>query len=518
MNKLTVLLTYILLLSPAYAGGSEQSNQMLHDGIVNNDKVAVEKALNAGVDIETTFENGMTPLMIAIKEEKKEITSLLLDKNPNLWAVDSKGKGALFYCKSVEMAKIVAPRYKELAPLSNFEFQGMNPAMYVADREYGPDLAKYYIDQGIDVTIAGPYGLTLLHYLALSASDTRAAMDMAIKKGAEIEALNRNNETPLFKALQNNANISNIEFLVSKGANVNTPSSDGMTALHFAATSKNIEVIKLLVSKGADILAKNSKNESPFMLSCGWGDKEAVEFYLSKIPKVNNDDPDMGTAFILSAQHPEISDLLLANGFDIDIKDNNGNTALHAVADSGGYERIEYLLDKGADVNARNKNGDTPAHLVQTTEYQFVRDIADLLVSRGANLDIKNNEGISPRKKITEIRNLPSNAGKLYKDIKVVNGQIEIWGTQVPIPSGYETVRCSITNCIYSMKVTSFDQDVKNLNSFYSGKMVGNKKFDELKKSTNFPGYEWKGGTGKGAVSIAISDYNVDLTVWIYRK
>ena len=50
----------------------------------------------------------------------------------------------------------------------------------------------------------------------------------------------------------------------------------------------------------------------------------------------------------------------LLDGFDIDMKGNNGATPLHAAAGSGRIDSILFLLHRGADINAQNYDGETP--------------------------------------------------------------------------------------------------------------------------------------------------------------
>ena len=50
----------------------------------------------------------------------------------------------------------------------------------------------------------------------------------------------------------------------------------------------------------------------------------------------------------------------LAAGWDVNAKEEDGETPLHVAAFNGGKEIAELLLAKGADVNARNRQGWTP--------------------------------------------------------------------------------------------------------------------------------------------------------------
>ncbi|KNC83325.1 hypothetical protein SARC_04421 [Sphaeroforma arctica JP610] len=71
-------------------------------------------------------------------------------------------------------------------------------------------------------------------------------------------------------------------------------------------------------------------------------------------------------------------------------KDGNGYTPMHAAAGWGHKELLEYLISKGGDANVTDNDGDSPLH---STEDVI---IAQILVDAGADLAIKNDEGLTP--------------------------------------------------------------------------------------------------------------------------
>ena len=58
--------------------------------------------------------------------------------------------------------------------------------------------------------------------------------------------------------------------------------------------------------------------------------------------------------------------LMLQNGIDANVKDADGNTALHLAAASKDLLSVKLLVEAGADLTARDKNGKTPADLAAT--------------------------------------------------------------------------------------------------------------------------------------------------------
>jgi hypothetical protein len=85
---------------------------------------------------------------------------------------------------------------------------------------------------------------------------------------------------------------------------------------------------------------------------------------------------------------------LQSNGSDINKVDGSGTTALIYAVNINQKESVIALLKAGADVNARDmKLGNTPLHhAILQGNVSFVR----LFVENGADVTLRNNEGISP--------------------------------------------------------------------------------------------------------------------------
>ena len=79
--------------------------------------------------------------------------------------------------------------------------------------------------------------------------------------------------------------------------------------------------------------------------------------------------------------NPEILQLLLSKGADVNSRTKNGTTPLHTAVLYNRYEVAEMLLNKGADVDAKSSSGATPLAIATTARN---RDIAELLRARGA--------------------------------------------------------------------------------------------------------------------------------------
>ncbi|KAF5656484.1 ankyrin repeat-containing protein [Fusarium heterosporum] len=125
---------------------------------------------------------------------------------------------------------------------------------------------------------------------------------------------------PLWYAAQN-GNKDVFELLLLAGADVNTASYDGWTALHIAARGGYLEVIEKLLEVGADINATTSDRRTAIHIAATGG-------------------------------HLKVVEKLLEVGADVNAANYNGMTALLWAATGGYLEVMRKLLEAGADINA----------------------------------------------------------------------------------------------------------------------------------------------------------------------
>src|SRR6266850_1399743 len=121
--------------------------------------------------------------------------------------------------------------------------------------------------------------------------------------------------------------------------------------LHKAAYESQLAVAEFLLANGADIEIKNQSGQTPLHLAAQAGRKGMTE-------------------------------LLLGKGARPNVSDKEGNTPLHWASRNGFKTVAEALLSHNADVNARDKNDATPLHLAAA--YGF-KSIAELLLAKGAD-------------------------------------------------------------------------------------------------------------------------------------
>ena len=88
--------------------------------------------------------------------------------------------------------------------------------------------------------------------------------------------------------------------------------------------------------------------------------------------------------------HLQVIQVLVSSGADVDMKNKFGNTALHWAAHEGHLQVVQHLLSSGADVNVKDNDGYTALHwAARKGNLQVLQH----LLSSGADVNVKDNDG-----------------------------------------------------------------------------------------------------------------------------
>jgi ankyrin repeat protein len=122
------------------------------------------------------------------------------------------------------------------------------------------------------LTTHSPDGWTLLHLAARF--DQVAATEVLLDLGADLhDASNDKGMAPIHQAWSREM----IVLLLSRGADINVRTIDGLTLLHSHATHASGELIQFLLDHGADPHAKTKANQTPWAIAVEQGNREAAD-------------------------------------------------------------------------------------------------------------------------------------------------------------------------------------------------------------------------------------------------
>ncbi|XP_072257521.1 protein phosphatase 1 regulatory subunit 12A isoform X2 [Pyxicephalus adspersus] len=224
-------------------------------------------------------------------------------------------------------------------------------------------------------------------FLAACSSGDSEEVFKLLDRGADINYANVDGLTALHQACIDD-NLEMVKFLVENGASINQPDNEGWIPLHAASSCGYLDIAEYLISHGAHVGAVNSEGDTPLDIA----EEEAMEELLQN--EVNRQGIDVeaarkeeerimlrdarqwlnsgqisdvrhsksgGTALHVAAAkgYTEVLKLLLQAGYDINIKDYDGWTPLHAAAHWGKEEACRILVENLCDMDAINKVGQT---------------------------------------------------------------------------------------------------------------------------------------------------------------
>lgn len=119
--------------------------------------------------------------------------------------------------------------------------------------------------------------------------------------------------------------------------------------------------------------------------------------------------------------------VLIANGADINAKDDTGNTPLHYAANSGHAKGAALLIKAGADIEAKNNKGWTP---LQRACIDGHLEIIEVLIASDADVNAPLSNGLLPldilyRAQWVRFAVFPKNGKKIYNALAAAGAEFK---------------------------------------------------------------------------------------------
>ncbi len=239
------------------------------------------------------------------------------------------------------------------------------------------------LKSGGDVNQADGYGMTPLLYAAAVPNIT--VVEYLLNNGANPNHVADDGNTPLLVASRK-GNLPVVESLILKGARIDSFGEDGFTSLTIASERGNKNLFDLLMKSGANPNAIVANSDTALIKSIIRTDAYFFDRLIAAGADPNLPGRAGNTPLIIAtyANNLEIVDKLLSAGSRVNDVNDAGYSALHFVASIKGInpEIVELLVEKGADVNQSAPDGLTPLKVACITGHA---DMAAYLYEKGAN-------------------------------------------------------------------------------------------------------------------------------------
>ena len=263
-----------------------------------------------------------------------------------------------------------------------------------------------------------------------------------IAYGADPEAADANGETPLGLSLEHPAverwldwhdgsrphralraddlpvaaahgSLANVQRLLELGFSANTQDAQGASALLRACGAGHADVAACLLDAGADATQAAHSGVTPLVAAVSARREATISLLLARNVAVDQRLPNDATPLMVAAAmgYPEIAELLLNAGADINASDSRGRHALHAAAQFGfehndslrARRLFDSLLKHGADINHADSEGMTPLLLLLGAQLHPRSDcdathigaLVPVLLDAGANVTHADQRGVT---------------------------------------------------------------------------------------------------------------------------
>eukprot|EP01102_Stenamoeba_stenopodia_P019596 TRINITY_DN7441_c0_g1_i1.p1 TRINITY_DN7441_c0_g1~~TRINITY_DN7441_c0_g1_i1.p1 ORF type:complete len:1066 (-),score=201.45 TRINITY_DN7441_c0_g1_i1:27-3224(-) len=395
----------------------------------------IDLLLDAGYDIETTDQRGVTPLLQALVCGNVDIAKRLIERGANVHAVTSSGN-ALYYTASsgnIELAELLLNKGVDINYAPERGELPINQALTRSQFE----MVNYLLSQTIQPLVLNStqerrlFNPPLCAVIQADITHERSVdmINRLVNAGADVNGYGDEKLTPLIMALWRR-NLPLVDLLFEKGAK---PSSDlTLDELFMACRNKVPNAVRLLIERGANphkkysgrtlvsialdkpMIFNNRNNGHSFeqeeiRRQAFAGAIDSIYATIEELGKHGlnfNEAPENSPTLVplAAAENLEVFKLLERFGASMNVVIEE-NTLLHILMELPFPDIVEYVLQKNSiDINAKNGDGMTALHFAcvkaePPNEYEEPADltpILELLIKHKADLNIKNTEGQTP--------------------------------------------------------------------------------------------------------------------------
>jgi ankyrin repeat protein len=355
-------------------------------------------------DVNRRNPDGSTPLQWAVYNGDAAEVRRLLRAGADPKIANNYGATAMGLAAEVGNADIIAVLLEAGADPDSPDPDGMTALLAVA-RTGNVRAAQLLVSAGATVDARERFGgQTPLMWA--SARRHPAMMEFLISKGADVNAastdrnyqrhvtaegrpksLDSGGLTPLLYAARENCSTC-VDVLLRNKADIDKPDPDGVSPLMVAIMNANWDLAKQLIQAGADVNQWDIYGEAPLFVALG--NRTRTEGGRGSIDPLN------------TATGTEIIRMLLDHGANPNMQlffkpanvtgatNTRGSTPLIRAANAGDVEMVKLLLEKGADATIYMADRQTPIHAViagRSNEKQAM-ELIGILARAGTDVNV----------------------------------------------------------------------------------------------------------------------------------
>jgi len=319
----------------------------------------LKQFIDAGANINTTDNEGNTPLMLFMKNIKKGISGDSIMTYPVLMLINAG-------------ADVNIPDSLGNTPFCT--------AVNESNKEATPEVIMALIQKANNVDCTEDYSPMIW---ACHKGQVEI-VSLLIKKGVNVNRVISNPYTDFSTAMiwaSASGRTEVVKLLIQAKADVNKGGrTHGTTPLMFAARNGHADVVNLLLAAKANVAARNNGGMNAAAFAVGLGQVETAKIL---IPYFKTNPVVLGQLLLVAAADttPSMVKLLIDYKANVNVKSKEGYTPIMLAVNGYIPETVKMLIDAKANVNCKSLTGDTPLSLAKENGKQ---EIIDMLIKAGA--------------------------------------------------------------------------------------------------------------------------------------
>ena len=400
-------------------------SSILSTVIICNNIEILKELIEQGINLNMLLSKHLTALDIAIMSKNY----ILADYLQAYGAFSAKELGGTYIINNFGYDDLNINIIDQNQNINSFNTYGIAPLQMAILLCYY-NMAIKLIEEGADVNLVDKdNGYTHLHTAVTALVDSVGikTVKLLLNRGANKEALNKENQTPLMLALTLgtkkivdllanftpqtkkmrliSANESFQKIVQNKDNKINVCNSEEKVQIifnqaneiWFAIKNNKPRILESLL-KSFDLSLISRENRASYLILACENNYVEVARLLIKTSKIDlnyagldylHNEPPL--IYSIKQDRPKITELLLQEGAEPNITNKNGDTALHIASRLGLTKKIKLLFKYKANPNAIDSNCKTA--LFNTIYSNNVLSVARLLIKNKINIFSKNSSG-----------------------------------------------------------------------------------------------------------------------------
>ncbi|PAA53882.1 hypothetical protein BOX15_Mlig017261g2 [Macrostomum lignano] len=378
----------------------------LHYAVKSKSENAANRLIEAGADVNILDIDGLAPILLAAKTSQWNVLSRAVENiDSNLLLKSKNGESIAHFAASNSSIETLKKLKEKLVPLTELTEESES-CLTLAATGGSIEVCEFLISEGNQVSHCNRKGENAI-CKAAKAKNSELFFHLATCHRADFLLKDENGNSSLYYFLDGSESLDHSaisELLLDVDEqNLIDLNSQGFGLCHMAAKKDSVKLLRELRDRGWDLSKTTASGETCITLAAKTSGSKALKFLLelsrnkdAMEPELSKSKQEQEKAFRICAElgKIELTDELFSRGVNVNATDEEGNTALMIACQHKQNDFALSLLSRESiprvDVDVKNQNGFSALHFASKNQ---LTDCVEKLLSLGAKTDSGNSEG-----------------------------------------------------------------------------------------------------------------------------